>query len=105
LHKEQYNWNPPMRATLPVTIFFFLSNVYLVIAPFVPPSDDNSVYETLPYYLHCVVGFAIIAAGGLYWVVWAILLPKLGNYRLERETVVDDIDGWESYMFKKVPLS
>ena len=103
LHKEQYNWNPPMRATLPVVIFFFLSNVYLVIAPFVPPSDGNSVYETLPYWLHCVVGFGIIAAGGVYWIVWAIVLPKIGGYTLHREVVVDDIDGWERHVFRKVP--
>jgi hypothetical protein len=103
LHKEQYNWNPPIKATLPVTIFFLLSNIYLVVAPFVPPSDGNSVYETLPYYLHCVVGFGIIAAGGVYWVIWAIVLPKLGKYKLEREVVVDEIDGWERHIFKKVP--
>lgn len=94
-----------MRATLPVTLFFLLSNVYLVIAPFVPPSDGNSVYEALPYYLHCVVGFAIIAAGGVYWVVWAVVLPWLGGYRLEREEVVDELDGWERHVFRKVPNS
>ena len=105
LHKTAYNWQPPIKATLPVTIFFLLSNIYLVIAPFVPPSDGNSVYETLPYYLHCVVGFGIIFAGGVYWLLWAVILPKIGNYRLEREVVVDDIDGWERHIFKRVPNS
>lgn len=52
-----------------------------------------------------MVGFGIIAAGGVYWLVWAVVLPKLGNYRLEREVVVDDIDGWEKHVFKRVPNS
>jgi hypothetical protein len=80
-----------------------LSNIYLVVAPFVPPTDGNSVYETLPYYLHCLVGIAIILAGGVYWLVWAIILPKIGNYTLEREEIVDSIDGWERHVFRKIP--
>lgn len=103
LNRTKWNWNPPIKATLPVAIFFLLSNIYLVVAPFVPPSDGQSVYESLPYYLHCVVGFGIIGAGGVYWLVWAVILPKLGNYRLEREVIVDEIDGWERHIFKRVP--
>lgn len=103
-HREKYNWDPPFRATLPVAIFFFISNVYLIIAPFVPPENGVSVYETLPYYLHCVVGIAIIAGGGVYWLVWAIVLPKLGKYELVRETSFDEIDGWERSHFVKRPV-
>ncbi|KAI8931087.1 hypothetical protein NX059_012098 [Plenodomus lindquistii] len=103
LNRSKWNWNPPFSATLPVAIFFLLSNIYLVVAPFVPPTDGNSVYETLPYWLHCVVGFGIIFAGGVYWLVWAIMLPKIGNYTLVREEVVDDIDGWERHIFRRVP--
>ncbi|CAI6333182.1 unnamed protein product [Periconia digitata] len=104
LNRRAWNWNPPISATLPVVVFFLLSNIYLVVAPFVPPEDGNSVYETLPYYLHCLVGIAIILAGGVYWVIWAVVLPKLGGYRLEREEVVDNIDGWERHVFKRVPI-
>lgn len=81
-----------------------LSNIYLVIAPFVPPEDDQNVYESLPYWIHCVVGFAVLAAGGVYWVFWAKVLPKLGHYELARETVVDEIDGWEANVFVRKPL-
>ncbi|KAK3073471.1 methionine permease [Teratosphaeriaceae sp. CCFEE 6253] len=101
-HRTAYDWNPPFKATLPVAIFFMLSNIYLVVAPFVPPSAGQSIYEHLPYWSHCVVGWAIIAAGGVYWLLWGIILPKIGRYRLVRETVVDDIDGWErSYFVRK----
>lgn len=89
---------------MPVAIFFFASNVYLIIAPFVPPENGVSVYETLPYYLHCVVGIAIIAGGGVYWCVWAVVLPKLGGYELVRETTLDEIDGWERSCFVKRPV-
>lgn len=105
LHKQEWNWNPPFKATLPVAIFFFLSNIYLVVAPFVPPTDGNSIYETLPYYLHCVVGWGIIAGGGVYWLVWAIILPKLGKYELVREEYTDEIDGWTRYQFVRRKLA
>lgn len=85
-------------------MFFLLSNIYLVIAPFVPPSEGQNVYENLPYWIHCVVGFGVLLAGGVYWLVWAVLLPKIGNYELVRETVIDDIDGWERSHFHKRPL-
>ncbi|KAH7014452.1 amino acid/polyamine transporter I [Microdochium trichocladiopsis] len=101
LNRAAWKWNPPFSATLPVVVFFMLSNIYLVIAPFVPPEEDGSVYEELPYWIHCVVGFGIIFAGGVYWLIWAVVLPKLGGYRLEREVVVDDIDGWERNLFIK----
>ncbi|KPM35513.1 High-affinity methionine permease [Neonectria ditissima] len=104
LNRAAWKWNPPISATLPVVVFFMLSNIYLVIAPFVPPEDGQNVYESLPYWIHCVVGFGIIAAGGVYWVIWAKILPKVGRYELVRETVVDEIDGWETNVFVKRPL-
>ncbi|KAH6889662.1 amino acid/polyamine transporter I [Thelonectria olida] len=105
LNREAWGWNPPIKATLPVVVFFMLSNIYLVIAPFVPPEDGQNVYEDLPYWIHCVVGFAVLAAGGVYWLFWAKILPKLGHYELTRETVVDEIDGWEASVFVRKPLS
>ena len=36
-NRASYEWYPPFKATWPVVSFFFLSNIYLVIAPFVPP--------------------------------------------------------------------
>ncbi|KAF2421120.1 amino acid transporter [Tothia fuscella] len=102
LHREQYNWHPPTRATLPVTIFFLLSNIYLAVAPYVPPdTPDQNVYESLPYWLHCVVGLAIIAAGGVYWVIWAQVLPRVRGYRLEKHVVRGE-DGWTRNRFVHV---
>ncbi|KAM3499675.1 hypothetical protein MY11210_009595 [Beauveria gryllotalpidicola] len=103
-NKDKRNWHPPFRATMPVAAFFCLSNIYLVVAPFVPPSDGQNVYENLPYWIHCVVGFGVIGAGGVYWLIWTKLLPKIGRYQLVRETYTDDIDGWERSRFIKKPL-
>ena len=102
-NRAAYNWHPPISATFPVVVFFFLSNVYLIIAPFVPPTEGQNIYDTLPYWIHCVVGFAIIGAGGVYWLFWAKILPKLGNYELVQETVMDKIDGWERTVITRRP--
>ncbi|ROT42037.1 high-affinity methionine permease [Sodiomyces alkalinus F11] len=104
-NRAALSWNPPFSATLPVIGFFFLSNLYLVIAPFVPPpTPDQNQYAELPYWIHCVVGFGIIFLGGVYWLFWAVILPKVGKYELVREVVVDDIDGWERNVFFRRPL-
>jgi hypothetical protein len=100
----KWNWSPPIRATWPITLLFLLSNIYLVVAPFVPPDQGQNVYKHLPYYLHCVVGMGIIAAGGVYWLIWAVLLPRLGKYELVRETEIGELDGWERNVFHRRKL-
>ncbi|PYH73661.1 high affinity methionine permease [Aspergillus vadensis CBS 113365] len=97
------DWAPGIRATLPVTIFFCLSNMYLVVAPYVPPSAGQSVYNSLPYYLHCVVALGIFALGAIYYLVWAVLMPRFGRYILVKESVVD-ADGWSRSVFTKMPI-
>jgi amino acid transporter len=77
IRRKHYNWNPPIKATLPVSIFFFISSIYLVVAPFIAPSTpEQSIYKDLPYYLHCVVGIAIFGSGVIYWVVRFHILPR-----------------------------
>ncbi|EZG02487.1 hypothetical protein H106_07335 [Trichophyton rubrum CBS 735.88] len=98
LHRESYQWAPPFSATLPIVTFFLLSNIYLTVAPFVPPTEGQNVYKSLPYYLHCIVGVSIIAAGGVYWLVWARLLPWLRGYTLECEVITQQ-DGWSRRRF------
>ncbi|GAB0132998.1 hypothetical protein EsDP_00001418 [Epichloe bromicola] len=107
LHRRraERRWNPPLRATLPVAVFFLLSNIYLVVAPFVPPEDgQQGVYDSLPYWIHCVVGFGVLLAGGVYWLIWAVILPRIGGYELVQETFFDEMDGWERSRFYKRPL-
>ncbi|KAI1002338.1 High-affinity methionine permease [Podosphaera aphanis] len=101
-NRNPQNWSPPFRATLPVVIFFLISNIYLVVAPFIPPTEGQQVYKSLPYFSHCVVGVGILGAGAFYWLIWAVILPKLGNYCLVREERVLE-DGWTRGTFQRVP--
>ncbi|OJT02832.1 High-affinity methionine permease [Trametes pubescens] len=48
--RASYEWRPPFRAWTPVVLFFFLSNVFLVAVPLVPPARGYRVYEHLPYW-------------------------------------------------------
>lgn len=76
-------WAPGIRATLPVTIFFLVSNIYLTVAPFLPPPNPkDNVYVYLPYYSHCVAGLSVFVIGAIYWVVWAKFLPWLKAYNI-----------------------
>ena len=59
------------------------------------------MYESLPYYLHCLVGTGVILAGGVYWLVWAKLLPWLGGYKLKKEVFIQE-DGWTRNEFVHV---
>ncbi len=49
--RASYEWRPPFRAWTPVVLFFFLSNVFLVAVPLVPPARGYRVYEHLPYWV------------------------------------------------------
>ena len=48
---KSYKWDPPFRAYKLVVVFFFLSNVFLVMVPVVPPSASYEPYQHLPYYV------------------------------------------------------
>lgn len=67
-----------------------------------PPAPGDSVYESLPYWLHVVVALGVFALGGVYWIFWAILIPRWGGYTLERAVVLQD-DGVSRAVFKHVP--
>lgn len=75
-----------------------------MIAPYIPPTEDQNVYEQLPYYLHCVVALGIFGAGAVYYLIWAVAMPRLGGYVLVKETVVD-ADGWSRSVFTKLPTA
>lgn len=52
LRRAHYNWQSPIRATLPVIIFFLLANLFLVVVPLVKPDPGQEPYTDLPYWLH-----------------------------------------------------
>lgn len=102
-HKGELKWEPPLKASVPVTIFFGLSSLYLIVAPYVPPTGDQSVYKDLPYYVHCVTTWGIFFIGFVYWIFWAKILPKAFGYKLYIEEIVAE-DGFWRKEIKKIPI-
>ncbi|KAF4571205.1 hypothetical protein EYR36_008534 [Pleurotus pulmonarius] len=89
--------------TLIAAAFFGAANIFLVVVPFIPPPPGAEPYIELPYWTHAVAGWAVFAVGGLYWVLWSVLLPKIGRYTLEREASVGK-DGLLRHTFVRKPL-
>ncbi|EGV62746.1 hypothetical protein CANTEDRAFT_131448 [Yamadazyma tenuis ATCC 10573] len=98
--KGVIEWNPPLRSPIPITIFFALSSLYLIIAPYIPPSDGQNVYNDLPYWIHPVVTWGVFGIGFVYWLVWAKLLPHFGNYQIVSKEVVGDDGFWRNKFYK-----
>ncbi|KAF8639012.1 hypothetical protein AX17_001791 [Amanita inopinata Kibby_2008] len=99
---RSWNWNPPFRAPKVVIITFFLSNLFLIAVPFIPPRADSRPYGQLPYWSHSVAGFAVALIGIAYWYHFAVWQPRRKGFRLEREWVVED-DGVPRNVFRQVP--
>lgn len=69
----------PFRCWWPIAAFFMCSQVFLMVAPFLrPPGGKGDT--SLPYWLYCVVGIAILISGALYWAVRYKIIPAVGNY-------------------------
>ncbi|KAK0451030.1 APC amino acid permease [Armillaria borealis] len=100
---KAWNWDPPFRAPKIVIVLFFLSNVFLVLVPLIPPAPGSRTYEHLPYWSHAVVAFAVSLIGVGYWYVWCVWLPRKRGYRLERTWVLQE-DGVSRCVFRQIPL-
>lgn len=98
--RGELEWDPPIKAGYCVTIFFSLANLYLIIAPYIPPEGDQSVYEHLPYWIHCVVSWGIFGIGGCYYLVTAQILPRIGHYELATKNVLGDDGFWRNEVTK-----
>ncbi|TXT11271.1 hypothetical protein VHUM_02022 [Vanrija humicola] len=96
---ENHVPRPNVWATL-ASGFFGLANVFLFIVPFTKPPKGGEPYKTLPYWTHAVAGWAVFGIGFLYWLIWAKLLPKVGNYNLVRVKEVG-ADGLERNVFQR----
>ncbi|TFK41799.1 APC amino acid permease [Crucibulum laeve] len=97
-----WGWNPPFHAPKIIIILFFLSNLFLVAIPFVPPATGSKTYEQLPYWSHSAGAVSVSLIGGVYWYFWSIWRPKRQGYKLEREWILQD-DGVSRYVFRQVP--
>lgn len=93
-------WNPPIKASVPVTIFFALSSLYLIVAPYIPPTHGQHVYNSLPYWIHPVVTWGIFGIGLVYWFVWVKVLPYFGGYTLVAKEILGEDGFWRNKFYK-----
>ncbi|KAF5349552.1 hypothetical protein D9756_008800 [Leucocoprinus leucothites] len=63
----EYGWHRLSVYTLAATVFFGAANVFLFVAPFIPPPTGSEPYESLPYWTHAAVGWALFVLGALWW--------------------------------------
>ncbi|OVF09246.1 putative high-affinity methionine permease [Clavispora lusitaniae] len=99
-YKGRRQWKAPITAPWPVVAFFFLCSIYLVVAPYIPPSAGQSVYHSLPYYIHCVVTWGVFAIGAIYWLCWTRIMPRIGHYTLISKEVLGSDGFWRNKFFK-----
>ncbi|KIM37300.1 hypothetical protein M413DRAFT_448598 [Hebeloma cylindrosporum] len=79
--------------------FFGAVNVFLFVVPLTKPPVGADPYTSLPYWTHAVAGWAVFGLGFLYWVFWALILPKVGKYKLYRVEEWGK-DGLRRHVFK-----
>ncbi|KAG6840356.1 hypothetical protein C0991_007213 [Blastosporella zonata] len=80
---------------------FGLANVFLFVAPFVPPPPSGRPYEVLPYWTHAAGGWAVFGLGFVYWAVWAVVMPWWGRYGLVR-VEQREADGLVGYLLPEM---
>jgi amino acid transporter len=61
-------WSSPSPAPTWAVSVFLVSNMILVVLPWIPPLD--AVDDAFPYYAYPAGGCAILASGVLYWAWW-----------------------------------
>ncbi|KLO17626.1 amino acid transporter [Schizopora paradoxa] len=81
----------PFKVWYPLSFFFLVAAVFLLVDPFIRPSNGVGDTPPLPYYLYCLVGIAVMLFGVFYWAMWRVILPKVFGYSLvpHKETLSD----------------
>ena len=96
-------WRPPFRATLPIALFFTLVSLFLIVIPWIPPSNPGEgEYKSMWYALAPAVAFAFFAGGAIYWFVWYIFMPRAFGYKVV-ETKTTLLDGTPVTVFDREP--
>ncbi|PVH22311.1 hypothetical protein CXQ85_005339 [Candidozyma haemuli] len=99
-YRGNAHWKAPITCPWPVTAFFFLSSLYLIAAPYIPPSDGQTVYQDLPYWIHPVVTWGVFAVGAIYWLAWTKIIPHIFGYTLEAKEILGEDGFWRNKFFK-----
>ncbi|OJK04648.1 hypothetical protein ASPACDRAFT_21029 [Aspergillus aculeatus ATCC 16872] len=84
--------------------FAILSSLYMLVAPWYPPSTGADGGDVSFWYAtYCVVGLAIVALCGIYYYIWIKVLPRLGRYEFRQTQIQVDEDATANKLVK-VPV-
>ncbi|CAJ2504681.1 Uu.00g120750.m01.CDS01 [Anthostomella pinea] len=100
--KKSEKWSSPWHTFFPITIVYFLANVFLALVPFIPPTGAWDA-EGYPYYVFPVVGVGVLLLGGVYWACWSKIWPAIGGYKVVATRVVET-DGAEVVRYQKIKI-
>ncbi|BCS26451.1 high affinity methionine permease [Aspergillus puulaauensis] len=86
-----------------VVYFAILANLYLLVAPWYPPSTGATGGDVSFWYgTYVVVGISLIGFCGVYYFVYMKILPHFGGYKF-RQTILTGPSGEASHKMVKVP--
>ncbi|ORY04546.1 amino acid permease [Clohesyomyces aquaticus] len=66
---KREDWVLPWHTYLPISILYFLANIFLAIVPFIPPTGNWNA-EGYPFNVFSVVGVGVLLLGVMYWNCW-----------------------------------
>ncbi|KAL5321408.1 hypothetical protein ACEPPN_009366 [Leptodophora sp. 'Broadleaf-Isolate-01'] len=93
---------PEFRAWDALVVFNIVVQLYLLVMPWYPPPKGRADVSFW-YGTYCVTGVGFLALCGIYYFLWAKLIPKWRGYELRQE-LVELGGGAESHRISKVPL-
>ncbi|KAH9987318.1 amino acid permease-domain-containing protein [Russula compacta] len=73
-----------------VIVLWLFQCIFLFVMPWVPPEAGHADVSFW-YATYCVVGMVLLLLCALYYYVWIVLLPKIGEYEIVEEVV--DLGG------------
>lgn len=100
--KKSENWTSPWHTYLPISIVWLLSNIFLVLVPFIPP-EGSWTADGYPYFVFPVVGVGVLLLGAVYWGFWNKILPRIGGYKIVAERTFNE-SGVEVVRYKRVDV-
>ncbi|KAJ5238163.1 hypothetical protein N7489_008254 [Penicillium chrysogenum] len=94
---------PDYKAWHITVAFAILSNLYMVVMPWYPPSTGaNGGDVSFWYATYCAVAVGIVGLCGVYYYVWIKLLPRIQGFKWE-QTVLKLDNGALAHRLVRVP--
>jgi amino acid transporter len=83
-------WRSPhgrrlFRVWTPVAVFFAIGQVVVLIAPFLKPSKTKP--NAIPYWVYPIIGICVFILGGIYWLMWRKVFPRIWSYEIEEKKI------------------